>query len=380
MTNTTALATQNETQLSQQVQKTAVDPEIIALASAFFTTGEMTKEQAVKAAYFFYQTGHVEGRDDYIGTTGGVRGKVLEGYRGVQREVGRDYEVKYRQPTDAEMKDHGIDPKGRALVCEVYVLDIWQRKQAMGLPYEPITGMAYYAPGVKINVPATKTEHWVLQKNARKDALRQVPGAPLDASEAIEEAEAAGLHIEAPEGAQLTTEQVRLMIEQAQADATRPELTYEQHQGRLQVNVAKMRGPEWNAFDEADGEYRVEELHSETQPAQPVTNGAQDATPADLPFRPTVEGAIEWACTTAPQVWATNSDGTIVTKMVEASFRKLQKTLTGRPLMDAWIAKVNDKAATFAASHPSETTTDDADGWAELDAAGHDADDEPKFS
>ena len=100
MGQTKALATRNsnETALSAQVQKTAVDPEIIALASAFFTAGEMTKEQAVKAATSSTRPAQVEGRDSYIGTTGNVSGKVLEGYRGVAREVGRDYEVKISPP------------------------------------------------------------------------------------------------------------------------------------------------------------------------------------------------------------------------------------------------------------------------------------------
>lgn len=112
-------------------------------------------------------------------------------------------------------------------------------------------------------------------------------------------------------------------------------------------------------FDDDDDD-TIEGEYTETQPDQTTNgaNGATTATTADLPFRPTVEGAIEWACTTAPQVWPTNGDGTIVTKAVEASFRKLQKTLTGRPLMDAWVAKVNDKLATFKASQASETTED----------------------
>lgn len=349
MSKTTALATQNETQLSQAVQKTAVDPEIIALASAFFTAGEMTKEQAVKAAYFFYQTGQVEGRDSYIGTTGNVSGKVLEGYRGIARDVGRDYEVKYRRPTAAEIEEHGINPKGKALVCEVYVLDIWQRKQRMGLPYEPVIGIAYYPPGTTIRVPATKTEHWVLQKNARKDALRQVPGVPLDADEVFEEAAATGLNVEFPEGAQLSPEQARLMIAQAEQDANRPELTYEQHTERLRANVNRMRGPEWNAFDEADGEYRVEELHSE-QPAQPA------ATIDELPFEMNAKSAVEWAMEFAPHVWPTDKGGVIVRTAVANSLGVLSKQgLTGDALGHAWVAKVNDKVDTFEASQTAET-------------------------
>lgn len=264
MGQTKALATRNsnETALSAQVQKTAVDPEIIALASAFFTAGEMTKEQAVKAAYFFYHTGQVEGRDSYIGTTGNVTGKVLEGYRGVAREVGRDYEVKYRRPTNEEIEEHGINPKGKALVCEVYVLDIWQRKQRMGLPYEPVIGIAYYPPGTTIRVPATKTEHWVLQKNARKDALRQVPGIPLDAGEVFEEAAAMGVKVEPlPEGAEPSTEQAILMVNQAIRDA--------------QNNC-----PDWDGIE---GQF--------TEEAEPEDDDTTDV----LPFRD--QGtAVKWAC------------------------------------------------------------------------------------
>ena len=359
MSNTKALATQNgNTALAEQVQKTAVDPEIIALASAFFTAGEMTKEQAVKAAYYFFNTGHVEGRDAYIGTTGSVRGKVLEGYRGIQSGINRDYEVRYRQPNNAEIEEHGINLKGKALVCEVYVLDIWQRKQQMGLPYEPITGIAYYPPGVKINVPATKTEHWVLQKNARKDALRQVPGVPLDADEVLEEAAAAGIRVEVPEGAQLSPEQARLMIAQAVEDQQREELSYEQQQERLQANVNRMRGPEWTAFDEAaDGEYRIEVLdadgydadadfdslptHERSAHAEPTTNS--DA----LPFKMTVSAAVAWAQQYAPQVWPTDKNGVILADVVERSFSNLQEQgLSGDDLAHAWIAKVEDKVTT----------------------------------
>ena len=116
----------------------------------------------------------------------------------------------------------------------------------------------------------------------------------------------------------------------------------------------------------------IEAKHHGHESGQPP----QDNTPP-LPFRASVEGAIEWACKTAPQVWPTHKDGSIVEVAVENSFRKLQtQGLTGRELLDAWITKVNDKLATWKASQASETTDD---GWAEVDAAGHDAD-EPQFS
>ncbi len=374
MSKTTALATQNETQLSQAVQKTAVDPEIIALASAFFTAGEMTKEQAVKAAYFFYQTGQVEGRDSYIGTTGNVSGKVLEGYRGIARDVGRDYEVKYRRPTAAEIEEHSINPKGKALVCEVYVLDIWQRKQRMGLPYEPVIGIAYYPPGAKINVPATKTEHWVLQKNARKDALRQVPGVPLDADEVLEEAAAAGLHVEIPDGVQLTAEQARLWVKSAQAEAERAEfdagMTDEQRAERLRANVLRMRGPEWDAFDEADGEYRVEALTAE-QPAQPAAS-----EPAPFEPEPGEDVWADWRKPADAQAWAMAQGKFNAQKHMENAYANVKedcKPANAREMWRCWYAYV-------MAHEPAKAqASGDGDGWAEVDAAGHDVD-EPLFS
>lgn len=79
------------------------------------------------------------------------------------------------------------------------------------------------------------------------------------------------------------------------------------------------------------------------------------AAPADMPFRPSVEGAIEWACKAAPQVWPTDNRGVIVTDAVQKSFRKLQSDgLTGRELMDAWVKKVNEKAATWERTHADE--------------------------
>ena len=299
MGQTKALATRNsnETALSAQVQKTAVDPEIIALASAFFTAGEMTKEQAVKAAYFFYHTGQVEGRDSYIGTTGNVTGKVLEGYRGVAREVGRDYEVKYRRPTNEEIEEHGINPKGKALVCEVYVLDIWQRKQAMGLPYEPVIGIAYYPPGTTIRVPATKTEHWVLQKNARKDALRQVPGIPLDAGEVFEEAAAMGVKVEPlPEGAEPSTEQAILMVNQA-------------------IRDAQNGGTDWDGIE---GEY------------------TEEAEPDDFEPEPGEEVWADWKNPAHAKAWAMTQGKFNHGNHMERAYEKVKTDCAPKTARDMW--------------------------------------------
>lgn len=369
MTNSTALAQRNQTQLSQEVQKTAVDPEIIALASAFFTAGEMTKEQAVKAAYFFYQTGHVEGRDDYIGTTGGVRGKVLEGYRGVAREVGRDYEVKYRRPTVAEIEEHGIDHNGKALVCEVYVLDIWQRKQRMGLPYEPVIGIAYYPPGVKINVPATKTEHWVLQKNARKDALRQVPGVPLDADEVFAEAAAMGITAEVPEGAQPSAEQARLMVAQAQADNyTVPTITTPQPiQPVAPTNEAppatfRNTPRPWTA-DMAIDAIKTAVEQDKGKPVDEGLWGALVGTLDSAPFNTQMRHEL------IDQVFGVQSTKDLNSAQRNALLQWSKITKSGNEKSDPWV--IDSNAQQEYKRIIGSLWTDD--GWSDVDAAGHDA-------
>jgi len=171
----------------------------------------------------------------------------------------------------------------------------------------------------------------------------------------------------APVEAQYVIENYQAEQAAARIDA----MTYPEQQEMLQANVNRMRGPERNAFDEADGEYRVETLTAE-QPAQPATN-------EQAPFGPTIKDAVDWACQTAPQVWATDKSGMIVRENVVRSLKKLsEQGLTGDALALAWIAKVNDKLATWEAAQPS-AAGDDGDGWADVDAAGHDAD-EPQFS
>jgi phage recombination protein Bet len=105
------------------------------------------------------------------------------------------------------------------------------------------------------------------------------------------------------------------------------------------------------------------------KPAQP-TNGKQGNGGEELPFRPSVQGAVEWACKTAPQVWPVDSKGIIVQDVVERSFRKLMTNgLTGRELMDAWIAKVNGKIAD-SKKPPATQPATDPDGWQDIEANG----------
>lgn len=128
--------------------------------------------------------------------------------------------------------------------------------------------------------------------------------------------------------------------------------------------------------DDDDGAKATEHQRkqpTEKKPVEPTSQASakNEQVASELPFRASVQGAVEWACQTAPQVWPANNDGVIVTSVVKASFRKLQaQGLTGRELMDAWIAKVSDKAATFAESQASETDTTE-DDRADIDAHGH---------
>jgi hypothetical protein len=210
--------------LAPQVTKQGIDPEIIALSAAIFTAAEgITKEQAVRAAYHFKTTGETLGRDSYIGLEGKVKGQILEGYRAIERNIREDFQTKYRSLTPDECNEHEIQPGDRALVCEVYLLDTWAKCRAMGIPYQPIVGVTVVRKGERLNVPNTKTAHWVLQKQARKDALRQVPGLAVTGEEVTDAAEAAGIKPDVPIGVQLSREQaIALVKASAQSEAPSP--------------------------------------------------------------------------------------------------------------------------------------------------------------
>lgn len=195
-----------------QIRGSAIDPEIVALAAAIHakSDGKLTKAEALDAALHYHQTGEIPGRHSYIGTEGKTKGRIIEGYRAVERYVKQDYQVKYRSLTLEETQVHEIQPGDRALACEVYLLDAWRKCIAMGIPYQPIVGVTVVRKGDKFHVPTTKTAHWVLQKQARTDALRQVPGMPATVEEAEELAGELGVTL--PEGARLSREQVAAAI------------------------------------------------------------------------------------------------------------------------------------------------------------------------
>ncbi|MFA6305731.1 MAG: hypothetical protein WC651_03310 [Candidatus Gracilibacteria bacterium] len=227
-TETRALAPAQATETAiAAVSRQAIDPEIIAIAAAIYTAADgITKEQAVRAAYHYHSTGEVMGRDSYVGTKGKVTGQILEGYRAIERNIREDYQVKYRPLRADEADMHEIKEGDRALACEVYLLDTWAKCRNMGIPYEPIVGVTVVRKGDGINIPATKTAHWVLQKQARKDALRQVPGLAMSSEEVLDAAQGAGIQVDKPDGAHLSREQaIALVAEAARAQGQREPTT-----------------------------------------------------------------------------------------------------------------------------------------------------------
>ncbi len=203
----------------------------------------------------------------------------------------------------------------------------------------------------KISTPSGKNDgkrarraKWLMHLETKPEWTRlKLAGMEMDAIPANVRAA-----LPAPVEAQYIIDQYRADQIAERVDA----MTYPETQEVLRANVERMRGPERNAFDDADGEYRVEALT-----AEPPANGAQQDDTPPLPFRMSVQGATEWAMRYAPQVWPTNSRDEIVLEAVENSFNNLKNTsgLTGDALALAWIAKVDDKLATFKASQASET-------------------------
>lgn len=265
------IAPARENAIAAQVNRAAVDPEIIAMASAIYTSGEgaISKEQAVRAAYHFHTTGEVMGRDSYVGTKGKVAGQVLEGYRAVGRKINQEYQVKYRPLTVAENEMHGVQPGDKTLACEVYLLDTWAKCRQMGVPYEPIVGVTIIPKSDTQSVPKTKSLYWVLQKQARVDALRQIPGLAVSPEEVFEEAESAGIHVERPDG-RVDRDQAALLVK-AEAERVARE---ESAQAGTTIVESKATPA---AASEADREFAALPSRGEELRQQAATKAAAEA-------------------------------------------------------------------------------------------------------
>ena len=338
-----ALTTQQSAQAALDTVET--DPRLLMAAKAIQLmagtnddgTPKISADMALAAAMYQAGTGQLLGRDFYINERIGR----MEGYRGVARDaVDRgigDVQIKYRPLTAEEAAEHEIEPGDTATVCEVYQLRAWRQAQTMGQRYEPITGVGVIrkiekhishewkksssGKSYKAELPEAQWKPlrleggmtWMKKAHNRayKEALRHVPGGYASADEMLQEAALEGLRELPPEGVKLDTAQAQAWIDQ-------------------------------HAGDPIEGEYT-----ETTEPGE------------ELPFEMDAKSAIEWAMEFAPQVWPTDKDGVIVRPAVANSLAKLSKQgLTGDDLGRAWVAKVNDKLATFEAAQASETTED----------------------
>jgi hypothetical protein len=226
-----------------------IDPAIMTRAAAIAADimangGHINAAQALAAAYHFEQTGEVIGRHAYVGTTGQVAGKVLEGYRGVARGLDMSqFQFRYRPLTDDEKKMHDIDPKWQTVACEIDVLKARARCIRMHIEYQPVIGIGILKPSEKVtssgqpkDPPKTKTWYWVLQKRSRVDGMRQL-GENTSGDDVLEEAD-----VEAPEGAHLTIGQAEAFVREHFRKLNAPERTPEEAKRLLAENVTAMRG------------------------------------------------------------------------------------------------------------------------------------------
>ncbi len=137
----------------------------------------------------------------------------------------------------------------------------------------------------------------------------------------------------APVEAQYVIENYQAEQAAARIDA----MTYPEQQEMLQANVNRMRGPERNAFDEADGEYRVETLTAE-QPAQPATN-----EPAPFEPEPGEDVWADWKRPEHAQAWAMTQGKFNTQKHMENAYNKVKeecKPANAREMWRCWYAYV----------------------------------------
>lgn len=207
---------------------------------------------AIAAAMFQVTTGQVLGRDFFINAKFGR----IEGYQGVERSATRrgigEVEVRYRRMSPEELEDNEVRPGDTAVICEIYQLEVWRKKQQLGLPYSPILGVGLIreqekftntdrweertsAAGTQVNVKVGlkprdewqpvqlelgMTWHRKAKNRAYKDALRHTPGAAASGAELIAEAagEIDGFELP-PAAAVLTPGQANAWVEKQRAAA-----------------------------------------------------------------------------------------------------------------------------------------------------------------
>jgi hypothetical protein len=135
----------------------------------------------------------------------------------------------------------------------------------MGQPYEPIIGIGIVKPGEKTDssgkpIPLIGGMTWgkKCQNRAYKDAMRHVPGMAINGAEVLEDADERDIHVEVPQGAQLTREQAIALVAEAERLSIAPPqpATAEQAAATLAQNNARQRGtgPDWHGFGDDDND------------------------------------------------------------------------------------------------------------------------------
>jgi hypothetical protein len=312
--------------------------------------GTINAARALAAAYYFQRTGEIPGRHAYVGTTGRVAGRVLEGYRGIARELDMSrYQWRYRPLTEGERQLHEIESGWQALICEVDVLETRRRCIEMGIPYHPVCGLGIVKPadkttadGKRKDPPAGKTWYWVLQKRARKDALRQL-GENTDADEVLEEATASGIRVDLPPDARPTQAQAETLVRQAAQLAARPPLSDAEAQAALKRNTATMRLPaNFQGFgDEEDpGPPAPPEAPAPAAAAPPSAPAPSDTSPADEPDADCASLPSASPRPASPQTPATKTNG----RADKPAFNTA--AVTG-PVFEKWWHWADDFAVRF---------------------------------
>lgn len=370
----------------QALDEAQIDPRLLMAAKAIqLMAGQdrdgapnISGDMALAAAMYQAGTGQMLGRDFYVNDKVGR----MEGYRGVARDANErgvgEVQIKYRTLTAEEATDHEIEAGDTAVACEVYQLRAWNVCQRMGQRYDPIVGIGVIRKVEKYDKKTTQrwddnqrryvqqpesawrqstleggmTWRKKAQNRAYKDALRHTPGMPASPEEVIADN---AMHLDElpPEAARLTMEQAHAWVEGHGMDGR------EEPDGVTEGQFTEQRQPEpRNGAQQAS-----------TQQVQAATNGD------GLPFVNTKRAAVDWAMQHAPQVWPVNEQGYIVRSVVERSFDNCMTANAdkrGADLGRAWVAKIDDKLATWQKAQETAPATDaaDPDGWQEIDANG----------
>ncbi len=253
------------------------DPELRALAArikALLPNGDkLSDTEALAGAQYAKATGLNPFAGEFyivpgVGVVPGYKGELVK-----QAQQGLRPRYQYRRPTEEEIAWHDIQPGDKAVICVATELNdealarqegreprVWVgigivREHEMWKSFEwaqAPSGRSYKRPlprekwTERLEPPNGRSWGWVAQNRAMKDAARHM-GIPLPPTpeEVLLEARAAGVQIEVPPGAQLTTEQAEAAVATALAEHRRrlQPPSHAELAAHLARTVEAMRGP-----------------------------------------------------------------------------------------------------------------------------------------